>query len=272
MMKRWLSLTLSFCLVFLMAAPLAEGKTNQVGSSGLYEVSTGVALYANIQGVKTSLPTVVFISGYGDDSSVWSGIQSKISHKTLTVSYDRAGLGLSDDTTKDKTTKQQVKELHKLLRKANIPGPYVLVGHSIGGLNVRGFADRYTNEVAGAVLIDASHEKQEEAVLATLPPEFIEMYQSQFTAEGDYAEVTKSFKYIEKLRAKDAMRNLPLTVISATEHGMGPEMEIKWAEMQQDLASLSNQATHVTAPNSGHYVYLEQPELVQQAIISMLEQ
>ena len=81
MMKRWLSLSLSFCLVFLIAAPLAEGKSNQVGSSGLYEVSTGVALYADIQGVKTSLPTVVFISGYGDDSSVWSDIQSVISKR-----------------------------------------------------------------------------------------------------------------------------------------------------------------------------------------------
>ncbi|PYE49757.1 alpha/beta hydrolase [Paenibacillus barcinonensis] len=271
-MKRYFSLLLSFCLVFLSVAPFVEAKPTQAGSSGLYEVSTGVSLYAKIQGVKTSLPTVVFIGGYGDASSVWNDMQSEISKTTLTVSYDRAGLGLSDDTTKDKTTKQQVKELHKLLRKANIPGPYVLVGHSLGGLNVRAFADRYADEVAGAVLIDASHEKQEEAILATLPPELKEMYLSQFTVEGNYTEVTKSFKYVERLRAKDALRNLPLTVISATEHGMGPEMELKWADMQLDLASLSNYSTHVIAQGSGHYVYIDQPELVKQQIITMLDQ
>ncbi|MBB6020345.1 pimeloyl-ACP methyl ester carboxylesterase [Paenibacillus sp. JGP012] len=271
-MNRYFSLLLSVCLIFLSIAPFAEAKPNQVGSSGLYEVSTGVSLYAEIQGVKTSLPTVVFISGYGDDSSVWSDMQSEISKTTLTVSYDRAGLGLSDDTAKDKTTKQQVKELHKLLRKANIPGPYVLVGHSLGGVNVRAFADRYADEVAGAVLIDASHEKQEEAILATLPEEIKELYLSQFTVEGSYKDVIKSFQYVEKLRAKDTLRDLPLTVISATEHGMGPEMELKWAEMQLDLASLSNHSTHVIAQGSGHYVYLDQPELVKQQILTMLAQ
>lgn len=128
----------------------------------MYEVSSRVSLYAEIQRAQQySLPTVVFISGYRDSSSIWSEVQPEIAKHTLTVSYDRAGLGLSGETNKDKTTKQQVKELHKLLRKANIPGPYLLVGHSIGGLNVRAFADRYNNEVAGAVLIDSSHENQQ---------------------------------------------------------------------------------------------------------------
>jgi len=269
-MKSKLVLILTFCLVFLIPSELVEAKPSQVGSSGLYEVSTGVSLYAEIQGIKHSFPTVVFISGYGDSSTIWSEVQSEIAKHTLTVSYDRAGLGLSGDTNKDKTTKQQVKELHKLLRKANIPGPYLLVGHSIGGLNVRAFADRYTAEVAGAVLIDSSHENQEEAILATLPPEIIDLYKSQFSAEGDYTEVTKSFSFVGKIRKNDALRHTPLTVISATEHGMGPEMELKWGELQEDLATLSDKANHITVEGSGHYVYLENPALVVDEIISLL--
>lgn len=66
----------------------------------------------------------------------------------------------------------------------------MLVGHSIGGMNVRAFADHYTNEVAGAVLIDSSHKKQENPLLAVMTPEFVNMYLSQFTAEGSYTEVT----------------------------------------------------------------------------------
>ncbi|WP_181151193.1 alpha/beta fold hydrolase [Paenibacillus sp. PCH8] len=269
-MKSNLVLILTFCLVFLIPSELVEGKPSQIGSSGLYEVSNGVSLYAEIQGVPNSLPTVVFISGYGDSSSIWSKVQPEIAKHTLTVSYDRAGLGLSGETNKDKTTKQQVKELHKLLRKANIPGPYLLVGHSIGGLNVRAFADRYNNEVAGAVLIDSSHENQEAAIMATLPPEFIDLYKSQFSAEGDYAEVMKSFSFVAKIRSHDALRHIPLTVISATEHGMGLEMEVIWAELQEDLAALSDKANHITVEGSGHYVHLESAELVVAEIHSLL--
>src|SRR3712207_3512786 len=69
-----------------------------------------------------------------------------------------------------RTSQQIVKELHTLLRKAGMAGPYVLVGHSFGGLNVRLYADHYPDAVVGMVLVDAAHEDQWERLLAVLPP------------------------------------------------------------------------------------------------------
>jgi pimeloyl-ACP methyl ester carboxylesterase len=76
---------------------------------------------------------------------------------TAAVTYDRAGLGWSDRGPNPRDARQHAGELHTLLARAGIPGPYVLVGHSLGGLSVRMFADEYPNEVAGMVLIEATN-------------------------------------------------------------------------------------------------------------------
>jgi pimeloyl-ACP methyl ester carboxylesterase len=103
-------------------------------------------------------PTVVLIAGGGDFSFDWSLVQPNVSRFARVCSYDRAGLAWSDPGPTPRTMRQDAHELHTLLSAAQIQAPYVLVGHSMGGLIARVYAAQYPNEVAGMVLVDATHE------------------------------------------------------------------------------------------------------------------
>ena len=100
-------------------------------------------------------PTVVMDSGLGHTSLVWSLVQAEVARFTSVCVYDRAGYGWSEVGPLPRTTRQIVTELHALLANAAIPGPYVLVGHSFGGLNMTFYASQYPDEVVGLVLLDA---------------------------------------------------------------------------------------------------------------------
>lgn len=115
-------------------------------------------------------PTVVFDAGLGESTSTWGLVQPAIAVKTRTCSYDRAGLGFSDPATRPGTTLNIADDLHRLLQAAHIAPPYILVGHSSAGMNVRVFADRYPKEVVGLVLIDPSHEDQSQREWKIGPP------------------------------------------------------------------------------------------------------
>jgi pimeloyl-ACP methyl ester carboxylesterase len=105
-------------------------------------------------------PTVVFDSGFGGPAMEWTLVQPPVAQFTRVCSYDRAGYGWSDAGPSPRTSAQIAEELHALLHSAGEKTPYVLVGHSFGGYNVRVFNGKYQSEVAGMVLVDASHEDQ----------------------------------------------------------------------------------------------------------------
>jgi pimeloyl-ACP methyl ester carboxylesterase len=105
-------------------------------------------------------PTVILESELGGLALSWQRVQSGIEKFTRVCSYDRAGYGWSNSGPMPRTSGQIVQELHMLLQRAGEKPPYVLVGHSLGGFNVRVFNGQYRNEVAGMVLVDASHEDQ----------------------------------------------------------------------------------------------------------------
>lgn len=104
--------------------------------------------------------TVIFDSGAGGPGYAWSHIQPEIAQFTRACWYDRAGEGWSDPGPFPRTSAAIAKDLHELLQRAGVPPPYVLVGHSIGGLNVRVYNGLYPNEVAGMVLVDSAHEDE----------------------------------------------------------------------------------------------------------------
>jgi pimeloyl-ACP methyl ester carboxylesterase len=118
----------------------------------------GHSLHINCVGQGS--PTVVLDAGSGAFSAHWVRVQREVSGTTHVCSYDRAGMGWSEMGPEPRGTKQISSELHTLLKGANIEGPYVLVGHSFGGLYVRTYAARYPDEVAGVVLVDSSSPKQ----------------------------------------------------------------------------------------------------------------
>lgn len=102
----------------------------------------------------TGAPTVITENGLGGSSPDWSLVQPAVSQQTRICSYDRAGSGWSEAGPTPRTSQQIATELHTLLTNANLPGPYVLVGHSAGGLHVQVYASQYPEEVAGLVLVD----------------------------------------------------------------------------------------------------------------------
>ena len=122
-------------------------------------------------------PTVVLEAGLGDTSIVWSKIQDEVGQFARAVSYDRAGMGWSDLGPDPRDSQHIANELHSLLKKADIPGPYILVGHSMGGYHIRVFAASWPDEVVGMVLVDAAHEDQ----FDRFPPEISGMVRRQGT-------------------------------------------------------------------------------------------
>jgi len=103
-------------------------------------------------------PAVVFLPGAGLIGLDYLNIHDEISRRTTCVLYDRAGTGWSDEIALPRSAAEVVDELHDLLHAAQVPPPYVLVGHSLGGAYARRYAQRYPDEVAGLVMLDPAHE------------------------------------------------------------------------------------------------------------------
>jgi pimeloyl-ACP methyl ester carboxylesterase len=115
----------------------------------------------NISCLGQGTPTVIFDSGGGVPGYGWVSVQRQIARSTRACWYDRAGYGWSDPVAAVQTSAGTARDLHQLLRAADVAPPYVFVGHSLGGFNMRVYNGLYADEIAGAVLIDASHEDME---------------------------------------------------------------------------------------------------------------
>jgi pimeloyl-ACP methyl ester carboxylesterase len=141
------------------ALPLIEGPA-YTQPQDMVSVEAGRRL--NLYCVGEGSPTVVFESGQGSPLFVWAYVQPMVAKTMRACSYDRAGTGFSEGTKRASTSVNIVDDLHRLLVAADIKPPYVLVGHSLGGLFVRLYADKYPAEVVGMVLVDPAVEDQTE--------------------------------------------------------------------------------------------------------------
>jgi pimeloyl-ACP methyl ester carboxylesterase len=137
-------------------------------------------------------PTVILDAGLGDSFLSWQKVQPEIAKFTRVCSYDRAGLGYSDSSPHPRTSRVFVDELHRLLEHAAIVGPVILVGHSMGGFDIRLYASLYRHEVggevAGMVLVDSSHPDQQHR----LPPAINDL-DSTWLREQEFFEFTMPF-------------------------------------------------------------------------------
>src|SRR5215467_2297278 len=126
----------------------------------LYDVG-GYRLYMQCEGAGE--PTVVLDAGLGADHSEWSAVEPRVSAFTRVCSWDRAGRGRSDKRagTGPVAVERIVSELHSLLMQARVAGPYLLVGHSTGGLDMRAYQLRFPDDVAGLVMVDSTPEQEE---------------------------------------------------------------------------------------------------------------
>jgi pimeloyl-ACP methyl ester carboxylesterase len=151
----------SICTALLLLLPLlvvarqSGGHPASPPPGKLVDIG-GYRLHLNCKGKNG--PTVVLIAGAGDFSFDWGLVQPGVSRFARVCSYDRAGLAWSDPGPIPRTMLQDASELHALLRAAGVQAPYVLVGHSVGGLIARVYAGQYPQEVAAMVLVDSTHE------------------------------------------------------------------------------------------------------------------
>lgn len=140
----------------------APGRLIDVGGYRLHLNCTGSSVDGS--------PTVILESGVGASSLVWSLVQPNIAAYTRVCSYDRAGYGWSEPGPAPRTAEGLTDELYKLLAMADERPPYILVGHSFGGILNRVFAAKHPTEVAGIILVDARHED----FFMRMPPDYLE--------------------------------------------------------------------------------------------------
>ena len=248
-------------------------------------------------------PTVIMDAGLGSFSLEWAAVQPEVARVTRACSFDRPGMGWSEAATLPRDSQRIVSELHELLAAAGLKPPYVLVGHSFGGLNARLFASEYLPEVAGLVLVESAHEDQirrlprapawksamRRAVLASSALGLPRLLYSRMAASvpGSGSEIqraltctTRSLRTVanemdafeaslDEVRSRRrSLGDLPLVVISRMDTD-GPT-SLAWSAMQRDTLNLSTNAVHVIARHSGHYVPVEEPEVVIDAIERLL--
>ena len=150
-----------------------EASPQATGAHGDFSATVdigGRALYITCRGEGS--PTVLLDGGgFGGGVNSWVSVQPGVAAVTRVCSFDRAGVGASDPAPKPRTAADAVADLHALLRAAQVPGPYVLVGASISGLFARLYATTYPEEVVGMVLLDPSNEYGDAVAEALAGPE-----------------------------------------------------------------------------------------------------
>jgi pimeloyl-ACP methyl ester carboxylesterase len=230
-------------------------------------------------------PTVVLDAGSGEMSAQWVWVQQEVFGTTRVCAYDRAGMGWSEMGPEPRDAKQISSELHTLLAKTGIDGPYVLVGHSFGGLYMQTYAARYPGEVVGMALVDSSSPKQFShrsaardsyepqkqifdvasllarlgivrllSKLAPASPELPHQQREQIEALSPSRRQVSTYSLelratpqsATQTRSLRSLGNKPLAVVSAG------TQEPDWLELQDDLVTLSSDSTHRVVEGATH--------------------
>ena len=219
-------------------------------------------------------PAVIFEGGFGTGIASWSRVQKDVAAFTQTVSYDRAGLGQSDPGPRPRSAKQIATELHAALQKSGVKPPYVMVGHSFGGIYVRVFADMYTNEVVGMVLIDPSQESFNDW-LGKNQPDRLKAAESDIAKAGEgvqaeFAAVNTSYS---QARVAKVPAGIPVTLLTATEDETMPAEGRKvWIEKHKEWLATVPGSKHIIVEKATHFIQAQQPELVIEAIKQVSKQ
>jgi pimeloyl-ACP methyl ester carboxylesterase len=265
--------------------------------AGRVEIRGGRKIYLECRG--SGSPIVILEAGTGDLGEIWSepplgpgpAVMPAVARFTRVCAYDRPGtyslpetLSRSDPVAMPRTAFDIVRDLRALLRSARLPRPYVLAGHSFGGLVARLYATAHPRPVAGLVSIDAQNEdfvaaykrlltpeQYAAAILNPQPPPGLEDYPAV-----ERLDLEPSAAQMRQAQADTPLRPMPLTVVSHSRtlpnpFGFPPEwpfeeLEQAFQDSQDMLAALVPGARHVIAAESGHYIQLDQPKLVTRAI------
>lgn len=152
--------------------------------------------------IGSGAPAVIFDSGAGSDSTAWHGVWQEVGKTALSCTYDRAGLGLSDPGPLPRDVNAVANDIETMLSAANIPGPYVLVGHSLGSYHTRQFANMHFDQMAGLVLVDPSGDGQDKRFEAAIP--------KAYAIANAPMDKMKTLDCVAKLRAQLVAKADPL--------------------------------------------------------------
>jgi pimeloyl-ACP methyl ester carboxylesterase len=252
-------------------------------------------------------PTVILDSGMSDSWLSWHKVQPAVAEFARVCSYDRAGLGWSDPSPRPRTGKVFAQELHTLLQNAKVTPPYILVGHSMGGYDVRMFTSLFRSEVAGVVLVDSTHPDlfdrlpkvrqetldwcrelkwQEWEMVFGIPrllnscngeyPDSAAMRHTIECRENYVRETRAECLSIQsesgiEVRATGDFGDLPLVVLTEDPDKNTQEYLPVFNAGQIELSHLSTNGKQIIAKGSGHQIQLERPDLVIQAIRDVAE-
>jgi len=292
MVLRILIVTALLALLGLSAcSPGSTGEMDRLADIGTHSL--------HIRCTGTGSPVVVIDTGVGDTSERWQSFQAQVAQITRVCTYDRAGYGSSEPGPLPRHSQRAADELKQLLENAGVKGPYLLVGHSLGGLNMQVFASRYPDLVAGLLLLDP----------APLPfitgqafPELYRMLEQQAAelqqvaeaarqstdaeaqaqAQADYLEAVASehaaliAESAAQVAAIESFGDIPLVVIGSGKPNpafgaTAEEFQRFWIEHNRELATRSTDGTFVLAQESGHYLHEHAPDVVLDAIRQMVE-
>jgi pimeloyl-ACP methyl ester carboxylesterase len=246
----------------------------------------------------SGIPTVVIDAGLGDQLDKLRPLQQRLSGVTHVVTYNRAGYGQSEAGPLPRDCGREAEELKTLLEKARVPAPYVLVGHSLGALNVQVMAFKYPDDVAGMVLLDPPPLSfilgQDYRDLRPMAEEMTAEWQAiadsaaRSVAAQDRArsaffrmiasEHREMFGETAALVGRiSTFGDIPLVVVAAGKpnpaFGEGAEeYQRYWVEQSRALAGKSTRGRFILAEGSSHYLYLDVPDLVVESIVSVLQE
>jgi pimeloyl-ACP methyl ester carboxylesterase len=304
----WLGTALVVTLIWSASAQAETAEPRQTSSTATalaargdfarrVAIRGGRRLYLECRG--RGRPTVMLEAGTGDRADVWSAAPSgpgravlpAVARFTRVCAYDRPGTYLvpgvvsrSDPVAMPRSARDIVRDLRALLRAARVPGPFVLAGHSFGGMVARLYATTHPRRIAGLVSIDAQNEdyaaaykqfltpeQYSSAVLNPPPPPGFESYSA---VERLSLEVSAA--QMRQAQADTRLRRMPLVVLSHSTtlpnpFGFPPDWPIEaldraFQASQDMLSQLVPGGRHVVATKSGHYIQLDQPRLVTRAI------
>jgi CubicO group peptidase (beta-lactamase class C family)/pimeloyl-ACP methyl ester carboxylesterase len=269
--------------------------------AGPIEIGNGRKMYLECRG--SGSPTVILESGYRNDAEIWStpfepGMSTvfpQVAKFTRVCAYDRPGtfldanhFGRSTRVPMPRTARDLVSDLHALLRAAHIAGPYVFAAHSFGGIFIRLYASTYPKQVVGMVLVDALSEK----VKSRLTPEQWKLYVDfgftkptpglEIYKDIETLDVNASLDQMEKAASAKPLGSIPLFVLTQGQpFDLSPwqplpadfpgALDRAWHTAQDALGKLTPNAKHKIATKSSHYIQVQEPQLVIDAIKQVVE-
>ena len=276
--------TLSFCtfrntgVVYscvLKPAPQAEQASGPGSSGHLVPISQEHKMFLECTGGSHGKPTVILATGRGLGSyQDWFLVQSRVSEFSRVCSYDPLGFGESDHVPGDHSISEVVENMHDLFHSAQLPGPYLLVGASAGGILIRRYEEQYPADVAGFVFVDSAHE---EAVWrdAAISPAFpgSDMDTKSLQREGllppqQHLAWHDDVPIVVLERGERA----PCSAFRGLTQTQCDQINDAWHNFQLDLSHRSKYAQLRIVAGAGHRMNEEKPETVAQAIHDVLEE